>query len=76
MNRRNVFGGEHMGPIYGSSHIWAPYIKRRKALIAVRKAPPPAPAPAPTAAKKVLLLILSKNKKEDIFEILQKIFWI
>ena len=30
MNRRNVFGGEHLGPIYGSSY-WAPYTKRRKA---------------------------------------------
>jgi hypothetical protein len=32
MNRRNVFRGEHMGPIYGSSHIWTPCMKRRKAL--------------------------------------------
>ena len=29
---RNVFGGEHSGPIYGSSHIWAPYMKTRKPL--------------------------------------------
>jgi hypothetical protein len=32
INRRNVFGREHLGPIYGSSHIWAPYMNRRKAL--------------------------------------------
>jgi hypothetical protein len=32
INRRNVFGREHLGPIHGSSHIWAPYMNRRKAL--------------------------------------------
>ena len=32
MNTRNVFGGEHLGPIYGTSHILLPYMNIRKAL--------------------------------------------
>jgi hypothetical protein len=31
MNRRNVFGGGHMAPIWELPY-WAPYMKRRKAL--------------------------------------------
>jgi hypothetical protein len=30
--KKKRFGGEHLGPIYGSTHIWAPYMKRRKAV--------------------------------------------
>ena len=60
MNRRHVFGGEHSGPIYGSSHIWAPYMKTRQPLtnshtILPLMHPPPAPPqnPSPCPQKKI-----------------------